>query len=178
MTKKLYEKGLEEYPLRTVIGQNLFFVIYFGLGIIGIWNLKVIEIPIASILYSLFIIILRVFALRKHIFPHCSHYGKRFSTGSGTSAALMLAKDSAHDELGVKLAGITWGVATIAPIIGMIAVLIFNFEVYLLAIFILFILLTPLNLAMHKRSCFKCKMRDICPASMAQTKRDEDLRSL
>lgn len=153
MSKKLYEKGLENYPITTVIGQNLFFIIYFGLGTIGMWSLKIMEIPIVSILYDLFLIIMLVFVLRKHLCTNCYYYGKRCSTGWGKLAAVMYKEKSGKYELGVKLAGITWGLATIVPIIGIITILIFKFELYFLVILILFILLTPLDFMVHKNSC-------------------------
>ena len=173
MFENLYEKGLEDYPLTTVIGQNLFFIAYFVLGIVGMWNLKLMKIPVISILYALFLIIMLIFVLRKHLCTNCYYYGKRCNTGWGKLAKMMFEKDSGHYKLGVKLAGITWGLATLIPIIGIITVLIFKFELYLLAILFLFILLTPINFTIHKHSCTKCKMRNICPASMVKSKGGE-----
>ncbi len=174
MINNLYENGLDEYPLSTVIGQNLFFAIYFGLGIAGMWSLKVLEVPILSVLYAIFLITMLIFVLRKHLCTNCYYYGKRCSTAWGKLAALMFEKNSGNYELGVKLAGVTWGVAIGLPIIVMIAILIFNFDVHLLVILVLFVVLTPLNLMMHKHSCVRCKMRNICPASMARTNKGDD----
>ena len=171
--KRLYEKGLEKYPLKTVIGQNLFFVVYFGLGTAGIWNLKIADIPIVSILYLFFLIIMLIFVLRKHLCTSCYYYDKRCSTDWGKLAAVMFKKNSGNYELGVKLAGVTWGLATVVPIIAMIFILIFNFDFHLLVIFILFVILTPLNFMAHRWSCVKCKLRGICPASMAKIKGNE-----
>ena len=173
MARKLYEKGFEEYPLKIVIGQNLFFIIYFGLGTIGMWGLKIMRIPIVSIVYVSFLIIMLIFVLRKHLCTNCYYYGKRCSTGWGKLASIMFKKNSGDYERGVKLAGITWGLVIIVPVIGTIDILIFNFERYLLAILILFIILTPLNFIIHKYSCVKCKMRNICSASMARIKGGE-----
>jgi len=164
-TKKLYEKGFEEYPITTVITQNLFFLIYFGIGFMGLLPLK-----LFSLLYAIFLIIMLLFVLRKHLCTNCYYYGKRCSTGWGKLAAVMYKEKSGKYELGVKLAVITWGLATTVPIIGTITILIFKFELYFLVILILFILLTPLNFMVHKNSCVKCKMKFICPASMAKNK--------
>jgi hypothetical protein len=38
--QKLYEKGLEKYPLLGAIGQNLLFVIYFIIAFIGMYLLQ------------------------------------------------------------------------------------------------------------------------------------------
>ncbi len=46
MGKKLYEEKLEAYPLKPVIGQDIFFIIYFRLGTAGLWDLKIRGIPV------------------------------------------------------------------------------------------------------------------------------------
>ena len=83
-------------------------------------------------------------------------------------SALMFKKNSGNYNLGVKLAGITWMLATSIPVIGIIGVLILNYSLSNLIFFILFILLTPINFVSHKRACEKCKMRFICKANMAK----------
>ena len=170
--KKLYEDGFEEYPITTVIGQNLFFLIYFGIGFIGMLSLKIFNIPVVSLLYAIFLIIMLLFVLRKHLCTNCYYYGKTCSTGWGKLSSLMFKEKSGNYELGIKLAGITWGLATLIPIIGIIISLILNFSVYRLVLLGLFILLTPINFISHKNSCKRCKMRTICPATMIKG-RDE-----
>ncbi len=173
LNKKIYKEGLEQYPLRTVVSQNLFFIVYFGLGTVGVWSLKIKTIPIVSISYILFLVTMIIFVLRKHLCTNCYYYNKRCSTGWGKLAAIMFKKNSGNYKLGVRLAGITWGLATIIPIIGMILILAFNFKLTILINFSLFLLLTPLNFIIHKNSCLKCKMRGICPASMAKKRNNK-----
>lgn len=55
MKQKLYDKGIEKYPLASAIGQNLFFVIYFAIAFIGMSSLQINNIPIVSIIYIVFI---------------------------------------------------------------------------------------------------------------------------
>ena len=168
--KKLYEKGFEEYPIIPVIAQNLFFLIYFSTGFIMMLPLKILGLPIISLLYAIFLVVMLLFVLRKHLCTNCYYYGKRCSTGWGKLSSLMFKEKSGNYELGIKLAGIIWGLATLIPIIGSIISLILNFTTYRLGLLILFILLTPINFIFHKNSCKRCKMRNICPASMVKEK--------
>ncbi|MHA1764719.1 MAG: hypothetical protein ACTSVK_00485, partial [Promethearchaeota archaeon] len=132
--------------------------------------LKILGLPIISLLYAIFLVVMLLFVLRKHLCTNCYYYRKRCSTGWGKLSSLMFKEKSGNYELGIKLAGITWGLATLIPIIGSIISLILNFTTYRLDLLILFILLTPINFIFHKNSCKKCKMRNICPASMAREK--------
>ncbi len=76
---------------------------------------------------------------------------------------------SGNYELGVKLAGITWMLATLIQVIGILATLILNYSLSNLILLILFILLTSVNFITHKKACEKCKMRFIYPASMTKS---------
>ncbi len=80
----------------------------------------------------------------------------------------MFKKNSGNYELGVKLAGITWMLATLIPIAGITVALILNYSPSSLILLILFVLMTPVNFITHKKACKKCKMKFICPASMAK----------
>ena len=166
--ENLYKEGLENYPIGWVIGQNIFFLAYFGVGFIRMLPLRIHEFPIISVLYALFLIIMLLFVLRKHLCTHCHYYGKLCSTGWGKLSALMFKKNSGNYQLGIRLAGITWMLATAIPIVGIILTLILNYSFSNLIFLILFILLTPINFVSHKKACEKCKMRFICPASMAK----------
>ena len=166
--EKLYKEGLGNYPIGCVIGQNIFFLAYFGIGFIGMLPLRIHGFPIISVLYALFLIIMLLFVLRKHLCTHCYYYGKLCSTGWGKLSALMFKKNSGNYQLGVKLAGITWILATAIPIVGIILALVLDYSPSNLIFLILFILLAPVNFINHKKACKKCKMRFICPASMAK----------
>ncbi len=170
-TKELYKNGFEEYPYSIVISQNLFFLLYFGTGFAGMLSLKIFEIPLISILYAIFIVVMLLFVLRKHLCTNCYYYGKRCSTGWGKLSSLMFKEKSGNYELGIKLANITWALATLTPIIGIIISLFINFSGYKLALLLLFVVLTPVNFLFHKNSCKRCKLRNICPASMSKEKR-------
>ncbi len=169
MEEKLYGQGFENYPLGYVIGQNIFFLAYFGVGFIGMLPLQIYGFPVISVLYILFLIIMLLFVLRKHLCTHCYYRGKLCSTGWGKLSALMFKKNSGNYQLGIKLASITWMLATAIPIAGIVLALILNYSFSNLIFLILFILLTPVNFISHKRACEKCKMKFICPTSMAKS---------
>ncbi len=166
--EKLYKEGFENYPIGCVIRQNIFFLAYFGIGLIGMLPLQILGFPIISALYALFLILMLLFVLRKHLCTHCYYYGKLCSTGWGKLSALMFKKKSGNYQLGVKLAGITWILATTIPIVGIILALFLDYSSSNLIFLILFILLSPVNFISHKKACEKCKMRFICPASMTK----------
>jgi len=76
MENKILAEGFEAYPLPWVIGQNLFFLIYFGIGFAGMIQLKIRGIPAVSLLYAIFLLVMLVFVLRKHLCTNCYYYGK------------------------------------------------------------------------------------------------------
>lgn len=166
--QELYKEGLEEYSLCCVIGQNVFLLIYFAIGFIGMWSLQIYNFPAVSILYGLFLIVMLLFLLRKHLCTHCYYYGKFCNVGWGKLSAFMFKKNSGNYGLGVKLASITWTVATSVPIIGIVVSLVLSFSIFGLILLILFISLSLINIIIHKKVCEKCKMKFICPASMAK----------
>jgi hypothetical protein len=170
MDKKLYEKGLEKFPTSWIIGQNLFLTFYFAMAFIGMYPLQIYRIPIVSLLFAIYIILMLVFVLRKHLCTNCYYYGKSCHVGWGKLSACLFKQKSGNYELGGKLANVTWIlVATILPIIGIGAVVIWKWvSLYYTLLFIVFIVMSGLNFAIQKKSCEKCKMRFICPGSLAK----------
>jgi len=166
--ERLYNEGIERYAVSRVILQNLFLLAYFGTGFVAMLPLQLSGFPIVSVLYALLLGITLLFVLRKHLCTHCYYYGKMCSTGWGSLSAVMFKKNSGNYRLGVTLAGITWMLATATPIGGTVLALVINFSFLSLLFLIVFILLTPINLVSHRNACKKCKMRFICPASMAK----------
>ncbi|RKY15058.1 MAG: hypothetical protein DRP63_07495 [Planctomycetota bacterium] len=166
--EKLYSEGIEKYPVSRVILQNLFFLTYFGIGFVAMLPLQVFGFPIVSVLYALFLVITLLFVVRKHLCTHCYYYGRMCSTGWGCLSAAMFKKDSGSYQLGVTLTGITWMFATVTPIGGTILALVIDFSFLSLLFLIVFILLTPVSIISHRNDCRKCKMRFVCPASMAK----------
>jgi len=169
MEKKLYQKGLEKYSLLSAIGQNLFLAAYFGVAFVGMYPLQIRDIPIVSIIFITFISVMLIFVLRKHLCTNCFYYGKICGTGWGKLAACLFRKNSGNYELGGKLASITWMLAMFFPLIGMIFALILNwFSITIALLLMIFIILSGMNFFIHKKTCERCKMRFICPGSVAR----------
>ncbi len=157
-------RGIERYSIKWVLGQNLFIMIYFAIGFIGLYPLQIKGYPVLALIYALFIIIMLAIVLKKHPCSNCYYYGKRCNTGWGILSAYMFKRNSGNYELGIKLAAIVWSFATVVPILGMIALLIVDYSILNLALFILFLILTRINIWIHRKACMKCKMKYICPA--------------
>ncbi len=156
------QQGLEKYPLYYVIGQNAFFIVYFGVGFAGMLPLQIRGFPVVSVIYALFLVTVLLFVLRKHLCTNCYYYGKRCSTGWGYISALMFRKNSGNYDFGAKLAGITWMLAAVIPIAGITLSLVLSYSLSGLTLLILFTVLTPVNFVIHKKSCNKCKMKLTC----------------
>ncbi len=157
---------LEEYTLTWIVGQNLFLLTYFGIGFAGMLQLRLYGYPLLSIFYASFLITMLLFILRANLCTHCYYYGKRCNTGWGKLSSLMFKKDSGNFQLGIKLAGATWMIATLTPIFGASLSLILKFSTITLTLLLLFISLTPINFLIHREACGRCKMRFTCPASL------------
>jgi hypothetical protein len=164
------ENGFSEYPLGWVIGQNLFFMFYFGIGFVGMLPVKIYSFPLISFLYAAFLILMLLFVLRKHLCTNCYYYGKRCSTGWGILSSLMFNQRTGNYKLGIMLANITWGIATLLPVIIGAILVILDFTIREALILGMFIILTPISFLFHKNSCGRCRMRGICPASMIKEK--------
>ncbi len=172
LKKDIYMDGLEKFSVSWILGQNLFLICYFILGFLGMYPVQVYKIPILSLLLLLWIIVVLVFMLRKHLCTNCYYYNKLCHLGWGKISGHLFAKNSGNYNFGGKLAGITWMfVLTFFPIIGIGFVVIWKwFSFYYTVIFFSFIVMSALNFFIQKKSCEKCKMRFICPGSLAKAK--------
>jgi len=168
--QKLSNKGIEEASKSYAIFENILFIVTIAFGFLGMYPFKISGLPIVSILYVLFLIIMLGFTLRKHLCTRCYYYGKWCHCGWGKLSAAMYKKDSGNYELGGKLALPTWGILMGLPIIGMILAVILGKTSLSeeLIYFVPFIILVTINGIMHKKDCTACKMRSICPGSAAK----------
>lgn len=168
--QKLYEKGLENYPKATMILTNVLLLLWFGFAAYGMSALMLVGLPIISIVYLLFALVMLGFVLRKHLCTNCYYYGKWCGTGWGKLSSYLFKEKSGNCELGMKLAGMTWGLLTVIPIIA-IPVAIFLHRGFLitggicLAGFLIIMMVSQFG---RKKGCAQCKMRYICKASAAK----------
>jgi hypothetical protein len=167
--EQIDQQGQESYPTRYIIFENGFVIANILLGAFGMVQVKWLNIPVLSILYFLFIAYMLVFALRKHLCTQCWYYGKACHCGWGKMAAALFEKGAGSRKTGGILAGITWGVLMLLPIMVMGFSLYTDFSARLLIIFTLFVLVTIVNNILHIKDCRHCKMRFICPGSAARS---------
>ncbi len=156
----------ESYSMPFVVAQNLIYLLLFGIGTAILWRLP----PLLAIVYAVFMAAMLLVVLRKHLCTHCYYYGKRCGAGWGLLAARLFRQGTGNYALGVRLAGVTWGIGILAPIIGGIAVLAIRYSRTDLSLLVQFVLLAPLSMLMHRETCSTCKMRSSCPASMVKKK--------
>lgn len=168
--QELYEKGLENYPKATVVLTNVLLFLWFGFAAYGMSVLRFARLPIISIIYLLFAIIMLGFVLRKHLCTHCYYYNKLCGTGWGKLSSRLFKEKSGNYELGMKLAGLTWGLLTIVPIIAIPLAMLLNRGFLVPGGITLtgFLAIMVVNQFGRKKGCKQCKMRRICEASAAK----------
>ena len=167
---KLYEKGLENYPKSAVVLTNTLLLLWFGFAVYGMSVLKFAGLPIISILYLSFVLVMLGVVLRKHLCTHCYYYGKLCGSGWSKLSSCQLKQKSGNYELGMKLAGMTWGLLTIIPIIA-ISLAMFLHKDFLISggiSLVGFIVIMIINQFGRKKGCSQCKMRYICKASASK----------
>jgi len=165
--QKLYEKGLENYPKATVVLTNVLLSLWFGFAAYGMSTLKLWGLPIISIIYLLFAIIMLGLILRKHLCTHCYYYNKLCGMGWGKLSSCLFKERSGNYELGTKLAGLTWGLLTIVPIVAIPLAMFLHGEFLVPGGISLagFLAIMVVNQFGRKKGCAQCKMRYICKAS-------------
>ena len=168
---QLYEQGIESAPKGFAIFENAVIAVTIAVGTMGMWPLlNVAGIGIVSVVYAGILVTSLGFVLRKHLCTHCHYHGKWCHCGWGIlSSKLGYAKDSGNKKLGTALAGATWGVLMVVPILGMIAVIVLNGftapQGVTLGTFVVFV---AANFGLHVKDCKECKMRFICGVSAAK----------
>ena len=94
--QKLYGKGLENYPKATVFLTNVLLLLWFGFAAYGMSALRFAGLPIISIIYLLFAIIMLGLILRKHLCTHCYYYNKLCGTGWGKLSSCLFKEKSGN----------------------------------------------------------------------------------
>lgn len=168
--EKPYESGLENYPKSTVIFTNALLVLWFGFAAYGMSVLKIAGLPIVSIIYLLFALLMLGFVLRKHLCTHCCYYDKLCGSGWSKLSSCQFKHKSGNYELGMKLAGLTWGLLTVVPVISIPLAMFLHREFLFCGGISLagFLLIMIVNQFGRKKGCSQCKMRYICTASAAR----------
>lgn len=170
MEQKLYEKGLEDYPKELVVLTNVLLLLWFGFACYGMSPLKLAGLPVVSIIYLIFTLVMLVFVLRKHLCTHCYYYNKWCGSGWGKLSSCLFKEKSGNYELGMKLAAMTWFLLMIIPIIFIPLAMFLHREFVITGGISLvgFLAIMVINQFGRKKGCSQCKMRYICGASAAK----------
>jgi len=168
--QKLYEKGSENYPKPTVVLTNVLLLLWFGFAVYGMSALKLGGLSVVSIVYLLFAFLMLGLILRKHLCTHCYYYNKLCGMGWGKLSSCLFKEKSGNYELGMKLAGLTWGLLTIIPIIAIPLAMFLHREFSVPGGISLtgFLAIMVVNQFGRKKGCEQCKMRYICKGSAAK----------
>lgn len=156
------ETGLEEYPMKTVVAENLALLIWIALGALAASYVSM-ELAIA---YVAFAALMLLFVLRKLLCTHCLYYGKRCHIGWGKLTALLFARGNPEEfnrGLGQKLVPVTYGLLMMVPILALIFSMVGAFTPEKLGLLIaIFAVSGYSGFVARKKSCAVCKMRCNC----------------
>jgi hypothetical protein len=94
----LYEDDIEEAKKSYAVLENILFLVLIALGFMGMCSIGIGGIPIVSILYALFALIMLIFVLRKHLCTGCYYYDKWCHCGWGKLSSAMYKKDSGNQN--------------------------------------------------------------------------------
>ncbi|MFH1055722.1 MAG: hypothetical protein V1744_06475 [Candidatus Altiarchaeota archaeon] len=158
-------KRYEQYPLWIVLLSNLNSIAMYMVGGYILYQLG--SIWLAT--YLLYVLLLEVRLMRRSC-TNCYYYGKVCAFGKGKLSAIFFKKGN-----GRKFAKdqITWKdilpdfLVSIIPLLVGIALLIMNFNFFILSLLILLVILTSVGNGFIRGSlaCKYCKQREIgCPA--------------
>lgn len=167
---KLYEEGLENYPKATVIFANALLLLWFGFAAYGMSVLKIAGLPMVSVIYLVFALMMLGVVLRKHLCTQCYYYDKLCGIGWSKLSSCQFKQNTGNYELGMKLAGLTWGLLTVVPVIAIPLAMFLHREFLVYGGICLagFLLIMITNQSGRKKGCSQCKMRYICKISAAR----------
>ena len=113
---------------------------------------------LAGIIYLVFGVIMLFIFLRRNLCTNCVYYGRYCYTGWGLLASKLFSKSTGNFKLGSKLAGLTWIVVLIVPLV----VILLNYSRLGLYTLLLWISLSIFLMVDHFSHCKTCEMRNRC----------------
>ncbi len=166
---ELYTEGWEEFPKWWVFLENLQFLLYWAVGFVGMYWLQADGLPVVSILYAAFIVVVVGIVLKKHNCATCYYYDKWCHLGWGKLAAKMFERDAGNRKLGMKIANVVYPLIAFGPLAAMVISLILKFRVIVLGCLIVYFFWGILQFAiLRKEGCRRCKLRYVCEGSAAK----------
>ncbi len=162
---RFYEQGWEEYPASGVVVSNIIMLLWIALGTIASRYVS----PLAGWFYLAFALGMVYGVLRKLVCTNCYYYGKRCHLGWGKLVAWFFNQGKVENFAnctGIKLAGPTYGLLFLFPLV-LLLIALFQRVTPVRLIILVFLLATSLysSIPSRKKACRHCKMRLFCPGS-------------
>lgn len=165
---KIYEEGLEKYPVSRVIIGNILMLLWIGLGAYACHFIH----PLLTWIYLVLAIVIIYVVLRRIVCVNCYYYGKRCALGWGKLSALMVKKGEIEQfpkSTGIRIAPFVYGSLTVIPVVLVVISMLKTFTVTNLIVLLLILLIGFISgTVTRKNTCSRCKMRFICPGSAAK----------
>jgi hypothetical protein len=162
---KLYEQGLDEYPVAQAIFANIVMIIWIALGAVACWFFY----PLIGLIYLVFALVMIYIVLRKLVCPNCFYHGKCCHMGWGKLSTLLSKEGNIEDfsnSIGLKVAPLSYGLLTLIPLIFIVISI---FQEFLVSKLVVLVLLLAISFysgtAGRKKACVVCKMKLICPGA-------------
>jgi hypothetical protein len=166
---KINDKGLEKYPMSTIIFGNIIMILIMVVGAIAIWYL----LEWWAWLYLAISLIMVYIVLRRLVCRNCYYYDKWCALGWGKLSAKMFKKGKLEEfaeSSGLKFAPAVYGLMMFIPIIAIIISIILIFDYNKVGILILLIIFSIYSAGIGRKSaCSKCKMNLVCPGSTVKS---------
>lgn len=160
---KLFEQGLEEYPLSGVIVGNVVMILWIVLGVVALQFIQ----PMAAWVYLFSAVAVVYVVLRGLVCSKCCYHGKRCALGWGVLSSLMFKKDCTQKfstSWGIKIAPMVYGLLALVPIIALTYSMYLEYTATKLTILTLLILVFIYSGFISRgKACKQCKMKLICP---------------
>ena len=165
---RLYDVGLERYPLRDVVLGNASMAALIAVGTVACWLIS----PWFGITYAVVTVVMVYYVMRRLVCRNCDYFGKRCATGWGLLAAKWFTAGDIEDfnsSPGVKIAPLVYGLMVLVPLLALILLMLDGSTtrtVMLLASLIVLALYS--TVFGRRRSCSVCRMRLFCMGSAAK----------
>lgn len=160
---RLYEDGLEEYPLGEIVFGNLMMLFWIALGAVGVWFIS----PLSALVYAGVAVVVVFLVLRRLVCVNCYYYGRWCPIGWGKLTSLFFKEGKIEDfnsSIGLKLAPLTYGLLSLIPLVALIISIVWEASLPKIAVLLLLLLVSAYSGAIgRKKACAGCKMRTVCP---------------
>ena len=166
---KINDKGLEKYPISTVVFGNIMMLLIMIVGTIAVWYL----LGWWAWLYLILSFIMVYIVLRKLVCRNCYYFDKWCNLGWGKLSAKISKKGKLEgfaDNPFLKIAPAVYGLMMFVPLVAIIISVVLVFDDTKIGLLVLLILFSIYSAGIGRKSaCSKCKMNLSCPGSTVKT---------